>query len=399
MKIHKDACLLVFSSFSITDTYFTSDSRYNKAMHIVIDARVRRASTGRYTDRLVEHLQKIDTENDYTILVQPDDDWKFTNPKFKTVPCKYQQFSFNPIDQIAFSWQIYRLKPDLTHFTMTQQPLFYFGNIVTTTHDLTMLRFMRASRFPEWLHRIGLVLYKFLFWSAHKKSKKIIVPTDFVAKDLAEYQPFTKDKLVRTYEAGELPASGPAKKPAGIDKPFIFHVGQPLPHKNVERLIKAFEILKTSQHELKLILPGKISGVFKDDVASWIAASPAKDSIIVPGFISDEELKWLFENAECYALPSLSEGFGLLGLEAMANNCPLVSSNATCMPEVYQDAALYFDPYDPKDIAEKIQAVIDQPKLGKDLVTKGNKVFAQYSWEKMAKETLQVYKDVLAQKR
>jgi glycosyltransferase involved in cell wall biosynthesis len=366
-------------------------------MHIVIDARVRRSSTGRYTDRLVQHLQEIDRENTYTILVQPDDDWQMTNPNFTIVPCKFQQFSFNPIDQIAFAWQIYRLKSDLVHFTMTQQPLLYFGNIVTTTHDLTMLNFTRASRFPTWVHAIGMMLYRFLFWTAHRKSKKIIVPTKWVYEDLEQYQPFTRGKLVVTYESSEPPLEVPAEKPAGISKPFIFHLGAPFPHKNIERLIKAFEILQTSQPELLLILPGKIKDQFKEDLNAWVEASPAKNNIIVPGFISDEELKWMYQNAECYVLPSLSEGFGLPGLEAMSHGCPVASSNATCLPEVYQDAALYFDPYDPKDIAEKVQAIIDQPKLAKDLVAKGHEVLKQYSWEKMAQETLDVYKGLLVQ--
>jgi len=364
-------------------------------MHIVIDARIRRASTGRYTDRLLQHLQDIDTENTYTLLLKSDDPYRPKNPNFKVTFCDFEQFSFNPIDQVRFAWQLYRLKPDLVHFTMTQQPLFYFGNIVTTTHDLTMLRFMRPSRFPAWLHKIGTLLYRSLFWWAHKKSNKIIVPTDYVAQDLAAYQPFTKDKIVRTYESSEPPIEGSAEPLDGVTKPFIFHVGQPLPHKNIERLIQAFEILKTSHSELKLVLPGKISGVFKNDVDGWVAASPVGDSIIVPGFISDEQLKWLYENAECYALPSLSEGFGLPGLEAMAHGCPVASSNATCLPEVYQNAALYFDPYDINDIAEKIRALIEQPKLRKDLVAKGKKLLPHYSWRKMAEETLAAYTEVL----
>lgn len=360
-------------------------------MHIVIDARIRRASTGRYTDRLVQHLQAIDTENTYTVLVQSDDDWHMTSPNFKTLPCRYDQFSFNPVEQVGFARQLYKLKPDLVHFTMTQQPLLYFGNIVTTTHDLTMLRLMRASRFPEWLHKIGMLMYRFLFWFAHKKSKKIIVPTDFVANDLAQYQPFTKPKIVRTYESSEPPMAVASEKPAGIDKPFIFHVGSPFPHKNIHRLIQAFEILNASQPELKLVLPGKIKNQFKHDLESWIAASPAKDSIIVTGYISDPELKWMYENAECYVLPSLSEGFGLPGLEAMSHGCAVASSNATCLPEVYQDAALFFDPYDPADIAEKVRAIIDQPKLAKNLVERGHKLLPKYSWRKMAEETLAVY--------
>src|SRR5690348_392876 len=91
--------------------------------HIVIDARIRRSTTGRYTDRLVEHLQKLDDFHRYTILVQPDDPWKPTAKNFTALPCPYPQFSFNPLHEIGFARQLYGLKPDLVHFTMTQQPL------------------------------------------------------------------------------------------------------------------------------------------------------------------------------------------------------------------------------------------------------------------------------------
>jgi glycosyltransferase involved in cell wall biosynthesis len=279
---------------------------------------------------------------------------------------------------------------------MPQQPLLYFGNIVTTTHDLTFMRFNKASRFPKPVHNFGMFLYRFLLWAVHRKSKKIIVPTQFVADDLVKYQPFTKDKIVLTYEAVDPLVPGlKSQKPTNVDKPFIFHVGAPLPHKNIQRLVEAFGILNDSQPELKLVLPGKMKPVFRNDLQTWIDASPAKDSVIVPGFISDEELKWLYENAECYVLPALAEGFGLPGLEAMENSCPLASSNATCLPEVYQDAALFFDPYNVEDIAEKVKAIINSPDLAQDLIAKGKKLLPRYSWRKMAEETLQVYNSTI----
>lgn len=367
----------------------------DKPRKIVIDARNRRSSTGRYTDRLVENLQDIDKTNKYVILVEPGDNWRMRSKNFRTVPCRFAQFSFNPIDQIAFALQIYRLKPDLVHFTMTQQPLFYFGRIVTTTHDLTMLRFTRASRFPAWLHQIGMVLYRFLFWWSHRKSKRIIVPTKFVKNDLARLQPFTAKKTVVTYEASNPPISGKSEALKGVKKPFIFHLGAPYPHKNIKRLIQAFSAVKKTRPDLSLILPGKMKDQFKRDFAIWVEDSPVKDSIYAPGFVTDEELKWLFENAECYALPALSEGFGIPGLEAMLYGCPLVSSNATCLPEVYGDAAHYFDPEDIEDMAKKISEVVGDKKLQKQLAEKGNKQLKKYSWKKMAEQTLGVYQRLI----
>lgn len=358
--------------------------------HIVIDARNRRSSTGRYTHQLVEHLQQHDTTNRYTILVQPDDPWKFLNPNFTPVICKFRQFSFNPWDQVAFSWQLYRLKPDLVHFTMTQQPVFYFGNIVTTTHDLTMFEYARAGRLPGWIHAIRMLAYRFLFWWSHRKSKRIIVPTKYVEQDLINRQPFTKNKISVTYEASEHFGKMPSKPLKTARRPFIFHTGSTFPHKNVERLIEAFALIKKEIPDLQLVLSGKKEYYF-ERLQEEAKNSPVYDSILFPGFVSDEEMGWLFQNAECYVLPSLSEGFGIPGLEAMSQDCALVSSNATCLPEVYGDAAEYFDPTDIEDMAGKVASVVKDKGRQKELIRLGKQQVKKYSWSKMSQETLKIY--------
>ncbi len=362
--------------------------------HIVIDARIRRSSTGRYADRLIEHLQDVDTTNTYTILVEPDDPWKPTSPNFAVQPCRYAQFSFSPIEQFGFVRQLRRLKPDLVHFTMTQQPIFYFGNIVTTTHDLTMLEYARAGRLPQWLHQLRMSLYRFLLWWSHKKSKKIIVPTEYVKTDVAKYHPFAADNIVVTLEASEPPMDVQSTQPAKVDKPYVLYVGRAFPHKNLDKLIEAFEKLLTSHPELKLVLAGKKEHYYEqlEDVAS---KSSAHENIIFTGFVSDAELKWLYENCEAYVFPSLSEGFGLPGLEAMVHGAPVISSNATCLPEVYGDAAEYFDPLDANDMTRAISAVLDDPELRTRLIAFGKIQAGKYSWRKMAEETLAIYQSVL----
>ncbi len=327
-------------------------------------------------------------------MVEPDDDWQLKNKNFTTVPCRFAQFSLNPLEQFAFAWQLYRLKPDLVHFTMTQQPLFYLGNIVTTTHDLTMLRFSRPGRLPGWLHAFRMALYRFMFWWSHKKSKAIIVPTKFVAKDLASLQPFTKNKTHVTYEASDHLAKLAPRPVKSARKPFIFHVGSPFPHKNIKRLIQAFEIVKEGHPDLQLVLGGKKEQYYQE-LEEWARNSPARKSILFYGFVPDEEMRWLHKNAEAYVLPSLSEGFAIPGLEAMANGCPLISSNATCLPEVYGDAAHYFDPLDITDMARSIQEVLRSDNKKKKLVENGKQQVKKYSWGKMAKETLAVYSKCL----
>lgn len=360
-------------------------------MHIIIDARIRRTSTGRYTDRLLQHLQKIDTSNTYTILLEPDDPWQPTAKKWSVVPCPYPQFSFNPIDQIKYTKLLKSLKPDLVHFTMTQQPVFYFGNIVTTTHDLTMLRFTRAGTTPMPIFWMKMALYKFLFWWSHKKSTKIIVPTNFVKADLANLEPFTKGKTYVTLEAGEPTKSVKTAPYKDAKKPFIMYLGASFPHKNLERLVDAHGELLKKVPDLQLILVGKREK-YKIDLEKYIATKPYKDKILTPGWLDDEEVFWLYQNCAAYVFPSLSEGFGLPGLEAMSYGAPIVSSNATCLPEVHGDAAEYFDPNDTKDMAEAIYRVISDGRLRKDLVAKSLKRGDAFSWDRMAQQTLEIYK-------
>lgn len=362
--------------------------------HIVIDARIRRSSTGRYVDRLLEHLQKIESKNTYTILVEKDDPWQGSADNFTPLPCPYKQFSFNPLEQIAFAWKLYRLRPALIHFTMPQQPFLYLGKRITTFHDLTFLSYPRQKHKSSFKFKMGFVLYMNLLKYVARLSKKIIVPSKFVASDLAAYQPSTKAKIVVTYEASEPSITAKAKPLSGVVKPFIMHVGSPFPHKNIDRLVESFSLLKKDHPSLQLVLPGKKEFYF-NELQDKLTDNPLRDDIIIPGFISDEELKWLYENAECYVLPSLSEGFGLPGLEAMVHGCPVVSSNATCLPEIYGNAAHYFNPEDTEDMMRKITGVITNKKLRDSLVKSGHNQVKKYSWQRMAEQTLKVYNDAL----
>lgn len=365
-------------------------------MHIVIDGRNRRSSTGRYTNQLVEHLQNVESPHTYTILVEAGDSWQMQNKQFRTEVFDFPQFSLSPRHQYASARQLRTLKPDLIHFTMTQQPLFYTGRTVTTTHDLTFVHSPRLDKFPFLLRQPMYLLYRCMFWWSHKKSNQIIVPTKYVAHDLAKLEPFTKHKTTVTYEAATPLQASAAKKVVGVDRPFIMHAGVPFPHKNIARLVQAFERLSATHPDLQLVLVGKKERYFNKLIANSVAHSPVKEKIIIPGFVSNAELRWLYENAAVYVLPALSEGFGLPGLEAMQYNLPVASSNATCLPEVYKDAAQYFDPLDVGDMAEKIAEILDDPKLAESLAARGNKLVKTYSWKRMAEQTLAVFEKVLA---
>jgi glycosyltransferase involved in cell wall biosynthesis len=364
--------------------------------HIVIDARIRQASTGRPVARLLEHLQQLDTQHRYTIILSKKDDWKPTAKNFTVVPSRFGMFSFNPLNQVLYAWQLYHLKPDLTYFMMTpQSPVFFFGKQITLTHDLTMFRFVRAGKLPQWLHWLRMKGYRFLMWQAHRKALHIITPTEYVSDDVSKRYLFVNRKISFIHEASEPPLNVPAVAPEQPPKKFIMYTGSAFPHKNLERLVSAFCLLKEQHEDLSLMLVGKREYHSKQ-LEKWAKKQPCHSDIHFTGFIPDEELKWYYENALAYVFPSLSEGFGLPSLEAMVHGCPVVSSNSTCLPEVNGDAAVYFNPLDIQDMAEKIDQVIADKALRTKLVTKGYENAKRFSWKKFATEHLALFNKILA---
>ena len=208
--------------------------------HILIDARIRQASTGRPVARLLEHLQEKDGGYRYTVVLNNKDEWTPNNRNFKTKKTRFKNYSFNPFNQILYAIFLYRIKPDLVHFTMTpQQPMFYFGKQITFTHDLTMLRFVRAGRLPGWLHALRMRGYRLLLWSADHRAKHILVPTQFVADDINKYHLFTNRKTSVALESSEPPLSGKATEPDNPINEFILYTGIAFPTNNLERLVSA----------------------------------------------------------------------------------------------------------------------------------------------------------------
>lgn len=363
--------------------------------HIVIDARIRRASTGRPIARLLEHLQDIDKTHRYTILMQPDDDWKPTNKNFSTQKTRFSNFSFNPLNQVFFAKQLYALRADLVYFTLSpQQPLLYFRKFATLTHDLGMLQFARAGRLPEWAHRLRMKGYRFLLWDAHRRATHVVVPTQYVADAVNKYHLFTNRKTTVMLEASEPMMHGRSKSPSHPPQQFIMYTGSAFPHKNLERLITSFSLLKEQHPELKLVLVGKREYHSKA-LGKWAKSQPYFDDIIFTGFIPDEELKWYYQNARAYVFPSLNEGFGLPGLEAMVHGCPVVSSNFSCLPEVNGDAAHYFNPEDIQEMTQKIDEVISSEPLRRKLIEKGYENTKRFSWRRFANQHLSLFKQLL----
>ena len=176
---------------------------------------------------------------------------------------------------------------------------------------------------------------------------------------------------------------------------FIMYVGRPLPHKNLERLLEAFTALQLQRPNLYLALAGKKDSNYQR--IENIVRAKGIPNVIFTDFVTDQQLRWMYEHCLAYVFPSLSEGFGLPGLEAMLHGAPVVSSNATCLPEVYGEAAHYFNPLDVQAMATAINEVLTNSTLRQQLILAGKAQAAKYSWQRMAEQTLVIYRQALGE--
>ena len=371
-------------------------------MRIGIDARFvgpQGTGLGKYTEKLILNLAKIDKKNDYSIFLRGEN-WSFFKlPKnFKKVLADIKWYSLE--EQLKLSGIFLKEKLDLVHIPHFNVPLLYKGRFVVTIHDLIHHQFSeQATSTRNFLtFKLKRAAYKTIIYFAVKRAAKIIVPSNFVKKQIIDTFKINSDRIIVTCEAAEEEYFGQtqnSRKMLKIKTPYIIYVGNAYPHKNLEKLLDAFKLLTTnyllSTPHLVLVCP---RDVFARRLKDQIKSRDLQDKVKTVGYLEAVDLSSLFQNAETYVFPSLSEGFGIPGLNAMAANIPVVCSNIPTLREIYQDAALYFDPNDPKDIAIKINEVLTDKKTRTVLVEKGKEQVKKYSWQIMAKETLRVYESI-----
>jgi glycosyltransferase involved in cell wall biosynthesis len=369
-------------------------------MKIAIDARIINSSTGRYVERLLYHLEDLDHDNDYLILVgKPDlDFYKPHNPRFKIVEASFEAYSLN--EQVGFLRLLNRLKPDLVHFCMPQQPILYTGTHVTTVHDLILLNTYNSDK--------NILIYKFkqaigraVYYIIGRTSARILCPSNFTMEAYVRFARIDPAKMAVTYESTDFDGVIPEPYAPLEDKQFLLYTGQQSDYKNIRRLMEAQQRLRRAHPELLLVLVGRLNGKNGAPLVrnrEW-ATRQGYAGIIFTDFLPDPQLRWLYQHCRAYVFPSLMEGFGLPGLEAMVSGAPVISSNATCLPEIYNEGALYFDPTNVVEMAQKINDVLRNPELRDELIMRGAKVAARYSWQRMAEQTLDVYQQALNEKR
>lgn len=367
-------------------------------MKVVVVAQIIGQSSGRYVERLLYHLQKIDSQNRYTVILKPDDytGWVPSASNFSKQKFDFKRYSL--FSQIKLTRLLNKHQPNVVHFTF--QPdvftplvvILYRGKKVLTVHDLTQLRIKNRKR--------GRFSFQILHWGfkvilkhSVRSADHIIVPSKFVKYELQKRLKVPAGKISVTYEAADkLSVSQPKIVEGLVGQRFVLYVGTAHAHKNLDRLLKAFARTKKALPGTKLVLVGK-KDVFYERLERRTMQMELED-VIFTGFVSDQQLAWLYQNASVYVFPSLSEGFGLPGLEAMNWELPVASSNTTCLPEIYGEGAAYFNPRDVEEMSQVIVEILTNTRLRKKLAQAGLKQSAKYSWSRMSSQSLEIYKQV-----
>jgi len=243
------------------------------------------------------------------------------------------------------------------------------------------------------------------FYNIIKQVTKIICVSRNTVKDLHKYFSISQDKVSLVYQGVDKTVFYPVDleeefiagkfiRHKGIDGPFILSVGTIEPRKNLENLIHAFHILKTKNvFRGKLVVAG-MSGWMSEGLSALIRKLELKNEIIFLGYVSDRELRYFYNSTEVFVFPSFYEGFGFPLVEAFCCGAPVVTSNVSSCPEIVRDAALMVDPYKPADIAEDVTRILHEERLKRTLREKGFVRGGDFSFRKVAQETLAVYQEV-----
>jgi len=377
-------------------------------------------SISRYTLELTKEILKNDLENQYTLLIRPaGQDQLKRYPEIsaannlKVVSLDIPHYSL--AEQTKLLKFLNEEKFDLVHFTQFNHPIFYRGSFVVTIHDLTLVGHLHYHNF------IKQFAFNTVMRSAVNDSQKIISISKYTMDDIVDFFGTQKSKFAVIYHGldhnkfnesvrGDQKSIEKIKNDYKISGEYLLYVGAWKKHKNLPRMLKAYENFITSKSGIgpKLVMVGtkdvkepevlvEINRINDSLNSKFHSPAGEPNSIILTGPIDirSDELPKIYAGALAYIIPSLSEGFGWPPLEAMACGTPVISSKESCMPEILGDAALYFDPYNVDEIEKSIGKIVDDQKIRIELSKKGLEHVKKYDLSETAKKTLEVYNNIL----
>lgn len=326
-------------------------------MKVGIDARFygkEHTGLGRYTINVLHSLAEIDRENSYLVLLRSHYASKVILPSnFQIITCDIPHYSIS--EQILIPKIIKENKIDIFYTFHLNAPIITNAKLVVTIHDLIKSHFTGkdTTTRTKALYLIKRAGYGFVVNRVVQKAAKIIVPSNFVKKDLlSNFPSVNSKKVIAIHEAPSslLPPKQAGKIPSKklSKNNFLLFVGNAYPHKNLKILLDAFSLFIKDKPGIMLAIVSKNNQFLKKILTN-------KKNIVVLENIEDAELFWLYKNALYTVIPSLMEGFGLVGLESLSLGTPIIASDIEVFREVYKDSATYFNPLDSKDLYTKLK--------------------------------------------
>jgi glycosyltransferase involved in cell wall biosynthesis len=358
-----------------------------------------------YFRNLVDQLQRHDRKNRYLLLANKASigEFSFHNPNFSAEPTGYvpsstkwfirgvlrQTLGLDPLKS-----RIERLKLDLVHHPFSAaSPLGLKIPTVLTFWD------MQQEFFPDFFSPLQLRIRRKMYPASARHATRIIASTQFTKQCLIERYRIPEHKIeviyigfgpgYRVMDIGS--ALDAFRRRYRLDKPFLFYPAAAWPHKNHGALLSAFKILKEIDgFEGDLVLSG-IRHQSQEGLMKKTLELALGDSVKFLGYLPYEDLPSFYNLARLLVFPSLFEGFGIPLVEAMACGCPVICSNATCLPEIIGDAGITFDPMSPEDMAEKIWSVLSNDEQGMRMRQNGLERVKMFDWGEAARKTISVY--------
>src|SRR5712692_6885939 len=370
-------------------------------MRVAIDARKwRDYGIGTYVRNLVRHLAGLDGDSTYFVFCHHNDAPTLRDLADNFVPVVDDSAGYSLREQVTIPIKLRRLGAELLHSPHYVRPLLCTIPSVVTIHDCIHLLF------PEYLpSRMGWRYAHFMMGSAIRRSALVFTVSEAARGDILRFYPWADPERVlvvpNAIDATMLEDPGPeemerVKERYQIRGRFVLFAGNIKPHKNLERLIVAFGLLKQrpGNDDVKLLIIGDEVNRY-GSLRRAVEAAGVRQDVRFFGFVPDHTLAALYRLASVFVFPSLYEGFGLPPLEAMACGTPVVTSSLSSLPEVVGDAAVLVDPYHPEDIARGLEDVLSDPALQADLSARGRARAHEFSWERSAQAIHAGYMKVL----
>ena len=350
------------------------------------------AGISRYSYKLADIIMKNNPNVD--VLCRRDVVDKFEN-KERLIPIDIKGSADRIIIEQIKLLRIYK-NYDIVHFLDYATPVLYKGKKIATIHDMAM--HTMKDKYTK-----GQVLTKTtLLKNTIKNADKLICISEFTKKELLKYYPnVDKSKIEVVYNGFEYNEIDLTQETVdttlnkfNITKDYLLFVGTLSPHKNIERIVEAFNKVRDKGYDYQLVICGK-KGWLYEDIFNKVKTLKLENEVVFTDYVTEEELEVLYKNTKLFVFRSLYEGFGFPPTEAMARKVPVLSSREGAIPEVVGEAAIFCDAYDTEDIYNKIVKVINERELSDKLIMKGNYRISQLSWENLGKKVCSIYRDIL----